>query len=99
MVHVGCSLDSFSIFLLSLKQQQNLMKIMFSSIHFPTWLYPPQIMTFKIFYTGKLYGVNRYGMIMHKLKLMCTEYEVIHWKHVEDSIFVSGFFVCRPVSL
>ena len=40
--------DSFSIFLLSLKQQQNLMKIMFSCIHFPIWPYPPQIMIKKI---------------------------------------------------
>ena len=23
------------------------------------------------------------GMIMHKLKLMCTKHEVIHWKHVK----------------
>ena len=44
MVCVGCSFDSFSIFLLSLKQQQNLMKIMFSCINFPIWPYPPQIM-------------------------------------------------------
>ena len=33
MASVGCLFNSFSIFLLSLKQQQNLMKIMF-------WLYP-----------------------------------------------------------
>ena len=38
---VSCSFNSFSIFLLSLKQQQNLMKIMFSCIHFPIWPYPP----------------------------------------------------------
>ena len=44
MAFIGCSFDSFSIFLLSLKQQQNLMKIKFSCIHFPVWPYPPQIM-------------------------------------------------------
>jgi len=33
MACVGCSSDSFSLFLLSLKQQQNLMKIWFSYIH------------------------------------------------------------------
>ena len=41
MACVGCSLNSFSVFLLSLKQEQNLMKIMFSCIHFPVWPYPP----------------------------------------------------------
>ena len=41
---VCCSFTSFSIFLLSVKQQQNLMKIMFSCIHFPVWPYPPKIM-------------------------------------------------------
>ena len=44
MACVSCLFDSFSIFLLSLKQQQNLMKIMFSCIHFPIWPYPPKIM-------------------------------------------------------
>ena len=44
MTCVGWSFDIFSIFLLSLKQQQNLMKIMFSCIHFPVWPYPPEIM-------------------------------------------------------
>ena len=43
---IGCSFDSFSVFLLSLKQQQNLVKIMFSCIHFPIWPYPPKIMIF-----------------------------------------------------
>ena len=41
MACVGCSFDSFSIFLLSLKQQ-NLMKIMFSCIRFQIWPYPPK---------------------------------------------------------
>ena len=44
MACVGCSFNSFSIFLLSLKQQQNLMKIIFSCIRFPIWLNPPEIM-------------------------------------------------------
>ena len=48
---VGCSFDSFSVFLLSLKQQ-NLMKIMFSCIHFPIWPYIPKIMIEK---KNKLY--------------------------------------------
>ena len=57
MASVGCSLDSFSIFLLSLKQQQNLKKIMFFCIHFPIWPNPPKILRKKtVFYTGKLYG-------------------------------------------
>ena len=53
MAFIGCSFDSFSIFLLSLKQQQNLMKIMFSCIRFPVWPYNE----FFKFYTGKLYGL------------------------------------------
>ena len=40
---VGCLFDNFSDFLLSLKPQQNLMKIMFPCIHFPVWPYLPQI--------------------------------------------------------
>ena len=63
---VGWSFNSFSVFLLSLKQQQNLMKIMFSCIHFPVWQYPPKIMILKCFYTGKLYGLT--GMQTQLLK-------------------------------
>ena len=59
MAFIGCLFNSFSIFLLSLKQQQNLMKIMFSCIHFPVWPYPPKIIT--VFYTGKLYGLTGMG--------------------------------------
>ena len=73
MVCVSCSFDSFSMFLLSLKQQQNLMKIMFSCIHFPIWPYPPRIMK-KLFYTGKLYGLT--GMHSRKLEsvlVICAE--------------------------
>ena len=44
-----------------LKTKQNLMKIMFSCIHFPIWPYPLKIMIFYIFYTGKLYGLT--GML------------------------------------
>ena len=62
MACVSCSFDSFSVCLLSLKQQQNLMKIMFSCIHFPIWPYPPKLMK-KLSYTGKLYGLT--GMIIH----------------------------------
>ena len=58
MACVSCSFNSFSVFLLSLKQQQNLMKIMFSCIHFPIWPYPPQINEKPVFDTGKLYGLT-----------------------------------------
>ena len=63
MACVGCSFDRFTFFLLSLKQQQNLMKIMFSCIHFPIWPHPTKIMIFFVFYTGKLYGLT--GMDMY----------------------------------
>ena len=43
MASVGCSFNSFSVFLFSLKQQ-NLMKIVFSYIHFPILPYPPKRM-------------------------------------------------------
>ena len=43
MACVSCLFDSFSVFLLSLKQRQNTMKIMFSCIHFLVWPYPPKI--------------------------------------------------------
>ena len=42
MACTGCSLDSFSVFWHSLKQRQNLMKIVFSCIHFPVRPYPPK---------------------------------------------------------
>ena len=58
MACVGCSFNSFSIFLLNLKQKQNLMKIMFSCIHFPIWPYPPKLMKKNVFYIGKLYGLT-----------------------------------------
>ena len=62
---VGCSFDSFSIFLLSLKQQQNLLKIIFSCIHFAVWFPPPQNNGKNpVFYTSKLYGLT--GMRMHQ---------------------------------
>ena len=47
--------DSFSIFLLSLKQQQNLMKVMFSCVHFPI------IMIFNFFYTGTDWTIYHYA--------------------------------------
>ena len=31
------------------------------------------------------------GMILHKLKLMCTKYEVIYWKHVEVICIFCGW--------
>ena len=49
MACVSCSFDSFLVFLLSLKQQQNLMKIMFSCICFPVWPHPPKIMIYFYF--------------------------------------------------
>ena len=61
MTRSGCSFNSFSVFLLCLKQQQNLMKIMFSCNHFPVWPNPPKIKIFILFYTGKVYrltGIN-----------------------------------------
>ena len=42
MACVGCSFNKFSVFLLCFTQQQNLMKLMFSCIHFQTWPYPPK---------------------------------------------------------
>ena len=66
MAFIGCSFDSFSVFLLSLKQQQNLMKIMFSCIHFPVWPYPPKIMIFYIFYTGDRYEFFIRVIVMQK---------------------------------
>ena len=59
MACVSCLFDSFSIFLLSLKQQQN-MKIMFSCIHFLVWPYPPNFLFY--FFTCKLYGLT--GMVV-----------------------------------
>ena len=72
MACVGCLFDSFSIFLLSLKQQQNLMKIMFSCIHFPIWPYPPKIMKKKeeVFFTSKLYGLT--SMNIHQNTVILT---------------------------
>ena len=59
MACVGCMFNSFSIFLFSLKQQQSLMKIIFSCIHFLIWPYPPKNNEKKkVFYTSKLYGLT-----------------------------------------
>ena len=65
MVCAGCSFNSFSVFLLGLKQQQNLIKIVF--------LYPfsgmaisPQNNEKNVFYTGKLYGLT--GMRIPKVQ-------------------------------
>ena len=43
---VSMHLTVFQSVLLNLKQQQNLMSIMFSCIHLPIWPYPPKIMIF-----------------------------------------------------
>ena len=82
---IGCSFDRFSIFLLNLKQQQNLMKIMFSCIHFPVWPYPPILWEKKnAFYTGKLYGLT--GM---KCTHLYDEIQVtIEHKHFWQKVFV-----------
>ena len=64
MACVCCLFTSFSVFLLCVKQQQNLMKIMFSCIHFLVWPYLPQIMKKMYFIqhnTGKLYRLT--GML------------------------------------
>ena len=76
MVSVSCLFNSFSIFLLSLKQQQNLMKIMFSCIHFPAWPYPPQNNEKNVFYTGKLYRLTGMQCGMSNLHAWWVESEV-----------------------
>ena len=43
VVCVSCSFNNLSVFLLCFTQQQNLMELLFSCIHFPIWPYPPQI--------------------------------------------------------
>ena len=60
MAFVGSSSDfKNNNFLLSLKQQQYLVKIMFSCIHFPEVPYSPKIMKEKnVFYTGKQSGLT-----------------------------------------
>ena len=75
MVCVGCSFNSFSVFLLSLKQQQNLMKIMFSCIHFPVWPYPPKIMKKMYFIQVNCMGWQvclTDNFLLKKLKDPCT---------------------------
>ena len=59
MVSVGCSFNSFSVFFfLSLKQQQNLMKIVFLSPFFSNMAISPQNNEKNLLYTGKLYGLT-----------------------------------------
>ena len=90
MAFNGCSFDSFSIFLLSLKQQQKLMKIMFSCIHFPVWPYPPKIMKKLYFILGKLYGLT--GMWLHhdsqNWKLMLYAVHMFH-THQKQALWMS----------
>ena len=71
MACVGCSFDTFSVFLLSLKQQQNLMKIMFSCIHFPVWSYPPKIMKKFNFILVNCMGWQVWNHSMHTWKWYC----------------------------
>ena len=73
MACVGSLFDNFSIFLLRLKQQQTLMKIVSSCIHFPIWPYPPIIMIFLKFYSGKPYGLT--GMVLGQQNQMT----MFHW--------------------
>ena len=83
MVCIGRSFNSFSVFLFSLKQQQNLMKIVFSCTHFPILPYPPKIMKKNVFYTGKLYGLT--GMyifeVNHVIKTKTKLYTIVTVQH------------------
>ena len=94
MACVGCSFDSFSVFLLSLKQQQNLIKMMFSCIHFPVCPYLSKIMIFYLFYTGKLYGLT--GMFVFSLPGVFSSFPGILVSMVEFSdLFQSDLIFCR----
>ena len=62
MASVGCSFNSFSIFMFSSKRQQNLMKTVFFLYPFFNMAISPQNNEKKhVFSTGKLYGVDRYA--------------------------------------
>ena len=61
MVCVGCSFNSFSIFLLSLNQQQNLMKIMFSNNIFKMYFVPVNCISV---------WADRYDIILPELGLV-----------------------------
>ena len=58
MAYVGCSFNSFSVFLLSLKQKQNLMKITFFLYPFSNMAISPQNKEENVFYSSKLYGLS-----------------------------------------
>ena len=73
MACVSCSFDSFSIFLLSLKQQQNLVKIMFSCIHFPIWPYPPKIMKKMYFILVNCMGWQLWQLNCWNFKLLSSD--------------------------
>ena len=80
MACVSCSFDSFSIFLLSLKPQQNLMKNVFSWIHFPIWPYPPKIMIFNFFI---LVWIDRYDDAKQKLHTKSL-FSYLHCYHTDS---------------
>ena len=80
MACVGCSFSIFSNCLLSLKQQQNLMKIIFSCIHFPIWPYPPRIMG----------GKKLYFMLVN-----CMGWQVRYTLGFNKHFTVNGHIYCR----
>ena len=88
MVSVGCSFNSFSNFLFSLKQQQNLMKSVFSCIHFSLWPYPPKIIIFFKFYTGKLYGLTATVKVhwVQWCRQNCDLRIINAWKHAFSAV-------------
>ena len=79
--------EFFNLFA-SFKQQQNLMKIMFSSIHFPIWPYPPKIMKNNVFYTSKLYGLTDMRskhMLVFKSIQVYVDSHAVHLNHTSLS--------------
>ena len=73
-------LQFFSLFA-SLKQQQSLMKIMFSCIHLPVWPYPSKIMIFKI-----CIPVNCMGWQVWLLYYYC--YNLLYISTTKQSLFL-----------
>ena len=87
MTCVGCLFNSFWIFLLSLKQQ-NLMKIMFSCIHFPIWPYPPKIMIFKNFKLVNCTGWQVWQLNCWNFKLLSSDADLWHSPHLLAVCFI-----------
>ena len=83
MACVSCSFDSFSVFLLSLKQQQILMKIMFSCIHFPIWPYLPKLMKNLFFILVNCMGWQVWIIDIHNhivtVKICVIRASMIYW--------------------